>query len=223
MPLGSRFESHGGVISVHRGQPSHLLGVPYDRPVVGYGGRTINTLRLWQAATPDVFDFGEFSGGDFFGAVSDRVLAETVSRVLYPDDSTPRGRSLRFVQEYFLVACSAGRHRRPVPPPRERLAGAAGQGRHPAQRHPPGDGGGRADAHPARPGQARLGRGVGPHGPHPGVHQPHAAARRPWRSGRSSCSRPSCPGTWRSSTRSTAGSWTTSGRTTPATTRRSPG
>ena len=106
VPLGSRFESHGGVIVVHRGQPSQLLGVPYDRPVVGYGGRTINTLRLWQAATPDVFDFGEFSGGDFFGAVADHVLAETVSRVLYPDDSTPRGHSLRFVQEYFLVACS---------------------------------------------------------------------------------------------------------------------
>ena len=106
VPLGSRFESHGGEISVDRGQATQLLGVPYDRPVVGYGGRTINTLRLWQAATPDVFDFGEFSGGDFFGAVSDRVLAETVSRVLYPDDSTPRGRSLRFVQEYFLVACS---------------------------------------------------------------------------------------------------------------------
>src|SRR5947209_14429915 len=106
VPLGSRFESHGGVISVHRGQAAHLLGVPYDRPVVGYGGRTINTLRLWQAATPDVFNFGEFSGGAFFGAVSDRVLAEAVRRVLYPDDSTPRGRSLRFVQEYFLVACS---------------------------------------------------------------------------------------------------------------------
>ncbi|WP_422931524.1 glycogen/starch/alpha-glucan phosphorylase [Singulisphaera sp. PoT] len=106
VPLGSRFEAHRGVITVHRGQPSHLLGIPHDRPVVGFGGRTINTLRLWQASTPDVFDFGEFSGGDFFGAVSDRILAETVSRVLYPDDSTPRGRSLRFVQEYFLVACS---------------------------------------------------------------------------------------------------------------------
>ena len=105
--LASRFECVGSLpITVHRGEPSHLLGVPYDRPVVGYGGRTINTLRLWQAATPDVFDFGEFSGGDFFGAVSNRVLAETVSRVLYPDDSTSRGRSLRFVQEYFLVACS---------------------------------------------------------------------------------------------------------------------
>ncbi|SIO04576.1 glycogen phosphorylase [Singulisphaera sp. GP187] len=106
VPLGSRFEVHAGQISVHRGQTSQLLGVPYDRPVVGYSGRTINTLRLWQASTPDVFDFGEFSGGDFFGAVSDRTLSETVSRVLYPDDSTPRGRSLRFVQEYFLVACS---------------------------------------------------------------------------------------------------------------------
>jgi starch phosphorylase len=106
IPLGCRFESHGGEISVLRGQVSSLRGVPYDRPVVGYGGRTINTLRLWQAATPDVYDFGEFSGGDFFGAVSDKVLAETVSRVLYPDDSTPRGRSLRFIQEYFLVACS---------------------------------------------------------------------------------------------------------------------
>jgi starch phosphorylase len=106
VPLGSSFEVRGGQIDVHRGQPMHLLGLPFDRPVVGYGGHTINTLRLWQAATPDVFDFGEFSGGDFFGAVSDRVLAESVTRVLYPDDSTPRGRSLRFVQEFFLVRCS---------------------------------------------------------------------------------------------------------------------
>ncbi|HVL13788.1 MAG TPA: glycogen/starch/alpha-glucan family phosphorylase, partial [Gemmata sp.] len=106
VPLASAFEVHGGQIEVRRGTPMSLLGVPYDRPVVGYGGKTINTLRLWQAATPDVFDFGEFSGGDFFGAVSDRVLAESVTRVLYPDDSTPRGRSLRFLQEYFLVRCS---------------------------------------------------------------------------------------------------------------------
>ena len=106
VPLGSSFDVHDGQITVQRGHPMHILGVPYDRPVVGYGGLTINTLRLWQAATPDVFDFGEFSGGDFFGAVSDRVLAESITRVLYPDDSTPRGRSLRFLQEYFLVRCS---------------------------------------------------------------------------------------------------------------------
>ncbi|MBX9623668.1 MAG: glycogen/starch/alpha-glucan phosphorylase [Gemmataceae bacterium] len=106
VPLASSFTARHGEIEVHRGRPMGLLGVPYDRPVVGYGGDTINTLRLWQAATPDVFDFGEFSGGDFFGAVADRVLAESVTRVLYPDDSTARGRSLRFLQEYFLVRCS---------------------------------------------------------------------------------------------------------------------
>ncbi len=106
VPLASSFAVQGGQINVRRGQPMHFLGIPFDRPVVGYGGKTINTLRLWQAATPDVFDFGEFSSGDFFGAVSDRVLAESVTRVLYPDDSTPRGRSLRFIQEYFLVRCS---------------------------------------------------------------------------------------------------------------------
>ena len=50
--------------------------MPYDRPVVGYGGKTINTLRLWAAASPDYFDFGEFSRGDFFGAVLDKVAAE---------------------------------------------------------------------------------------------------------------------------------------------------
>ena len=157
VPLGSRFEIRGGVIEVNRGQSSQLLGVPYDRPVVGYGGRTINTLRLWQAATPDVFDFGEFSGGDFFGAVSDRVIAETVSRVLYPDDSTARGRSLRFVQEYLPRRLLPGRHRLPVPPARQRLAGAPREGRHPAQRHTPGDDRGRVDANPARPGRTRMG------------------------------------------------------------------
>ncbi len=106
VPIGSSFDVHEGQIQVHRGRPTQLLGVPYDRPVVGYGGRTINTLRLWKAATPAVFDFGEFSSGDFFGAVSDKTLAESVTRVLYPDDSTSRGRSLRFLQEYFLVRCS---------------------------------------------------------------------------------------------------------------------
>ena len=83
-----------------------MLGLPYDRPVVGYGGENINTLRLWAANSPEFFDFGEFSSGDFVGAIVDRVVAETVTRVLYPDDSTVAGQALRFVQEYFLVCCS---------------------------------------------------------------------------------------------------------------------
>src|SRR6185295_3393937 len=85
---------------------STLIGLPFDRPVVGYGGKTINTLRLWAAAAPDYFDFQQFSGGDFVGAVAETLTAESLTRVLYPDDSTSQGQGLRFVQEYFLVACS---------------------------------------------------------------------------------------------------------------------
>jgi starch phosphorylase len=106
IPINCAFRLENGVLRAVAGHFTQLLGVPYDRPVVGYGGRTINTLRLWQAATPDFFNFGEFSTGDFVGAVVDRVLAETVTRVLYPDDSTAAGQALRFVQEYFLVCCS---------------------------------------------------------------------------------------------------------------------
>jgi len=106
VPVACSFRLENGVIRAVPGQASHLLGVPYDRPIVGYGGRTINTLRLWGASSPDVFDFGEFSSGDFVGAMLDRLVAETVTRVLYPDDSTSAGQALRFVQEYFLVSCS---------------------------------------------------------------------------------------------------------------------
>jgi Glucan phosphorylase len=74
--------------------------------VVGYGGKTINTLRLWAAAAHDYFNFQEFSSGDFVGALAETLEAESVTRVLYPDDHTTAGQGLRFVQEYFLVACS---------------------------------------------------------------------------------------------------------------------
>jgi len=106
VPLYASFVLRHGQVVPTPGQAMQLIGAPYDRPVVGFGGRTINTLRLWGAATPDDFDFGDFSSGDFFGAVSERVIAETLTRVLYPDDSQAQGRSLRFMQEYFLVRCS---------------------------------------------------------------------------------------------------------------------
>ena len=95
-----------GIERVFSDQPTILLGTPFDRPVVGYGGKTINTLRLWEASAPLAFDFDEFSSGDFVGAVHQKIIAESLTRVLYPDDSTERGRNLRFAQEYFLVACS---------------------------------------------------------------------------------------------------------------------
>jgi glycogen phosphorylase len=104
--LGSSFVVHEGTLRAVLGRPSHVLGIPYDRPIVGYGGKTINTLRLWACATPDVFDLQAFSAGAFVNALAQRLAADSVTRVLYPDDSTIMGRGLRFVQEYFLVACS---------------------------------------------------------------------------------------------------------------------
>jgi len=104
--LGCSFDIQAGALRVVHNRPSTLIGIPYDRPVIGYGGRTINTLRLWSAATPDYFDFQQFSSGDFVGALAETLTAETLTRVLYPDDSTAEGKGLRLLQQYFLVACT---------------------------------------------------------------------------------------------------------------------
>jgi starch phosphorylase len=104
--LNCSMELHEGRLRPVLGRSSTLIGIPFDRPVVGYGGKTINTLRLWAANAPDYFNFQEFSSGDFVGALAGTLAAESLTRVLYPDDSTSMGQALRFVQEYFLVACS---------------------------------------------------------------------------------------------------------------------
>ena len=104
--LAASIELQGSAIRMIPNRPSTLLGVAYDRPVVGYGAGCSNTLRLWAAAAPASFDFGEFSHGDFVGAVIENVEAESLTRVLYPDDSTEAGRTLRFLQQYFMVSCS---------------------------------------------------------------------------------------------------------------------
>src|SRR5262245_21281367 len=104
--LNCSFEVRAGVLRAVPGHQSVLIGVPFDRPIVGYGGKTINTLRLWAGAAYDYFNFQEFSVGDFVGALAETLEAESLTRVLYPDDHTSMGQGLRFVQEYFLVACS---------------------------------------------------------------------------------------------------------------------
>jgi starch phosphorylase len=104
--LGCSFAMREGRLELIPGLPCTLIGVPFDRPVVGYGGKTVNTLRLWAAAAPDYFDFQRFSRGEFVEALTETLAAESLTRVLYPDDSTVRGQGLRFLQEYFLVACS---------------------------------------------------------------------------------------------------------------------
>jgi glycogen phosphorylase len=104
--LNASFEMRSGTLQAIPGRPSVLFGIPYDRPVIGYGGDTVNTLRLWAASTPAQFDLRAFSSGDFVGAIAQMLTGDTITRVLYPDDSTTAGKGLRFIQEYFLATCS---------------------------------------------------------------------------------------------------------------------
>lgn len=83
-----------------------LIGVPYDMPIIGYGGKTVNYLRLFSARSSDEFDMQIFNEGDYFKAVEQKISNETISKVLYPSDSFEAGKELRLLQEYFMVACS---------------------------------------------------------------------------------------------------------------------
>jgi starch phosphorylase len=83
-----------------------VIGVPRDMPVAGYGGHTVNYLRLFSARASHEFDVSIFNEGDYLKAVQEKVQSETISKVLYPSDSIASGRELRLVQEYFLVACA---------------------------------------------------------------------------------------------------------------------
>ena len=83
-----------------------LLGLPWDIPIVGYDSHTVNVLRLWQAQADEDFNFQIFNEGSYVEALREKALAETVSKVLYPNDSTESGKELRLVQQYFFVACS---------------------------------------------------------------------------------------------------------------------
>lgn len=83
-----------------------LLGLPWDIPIVGYDSATVNVLRLWQAQADEDFNFQIFNEGSYVEALREKAIAETVSKVLYPNDSTESGKELRLVQQYFFVACS---------------------------------------------------------------------------------------------------------------------
>jgi starch phosphorylase len=86
-----------------------VLAVPYDVPVVGYGARTVNQLRLWYAQpVEENFDLAAFNRGDYAAAVKHRNEIEAITCILYPDDSTYAGKKLRLQQEYLLVAAGVG-------------------------------------------------------------------------------------------------------------------
>jgi starch phosphorylase len=83
-----------------------VVGVAYDTPILGYGVRTANTLRLWSAHAPEDFDFASFNAGDYTRAVLHKVQSETLSKVLYPNDEMEQGKRLRLSQQIFFVSCS---------------------------------------------------------------------------------------------------------------------
>src|SRR5262249_6210705 len=83
-----------------------VIGVPNDMPVAGYGGATVNFLRLFTARASEDFDIQIFNRGDYIRAVEQKIAGENISRVLYPSDQVKSGKELRLLQEYFLVACA---------------------------------------------------------------------------------------------------------------------
>ena len=84
----------------------NVLGIPYNYMVPGYQNGRVNTLRLWSSVATNAFDLSIFNAGDYAEAVRAQTFAENITKVLYPEDSTPQGKELRLQQQYFFVACS---------------------------------------------------------------------------------------------------------------------
>jgi glycogen phosphorylase len=95
-----------GRIQVHWVDARHVLGMPYDVPIAGYGNDTVNTLRLWRARASQELDLADFNAGDYLAAVEEKDLSENISKVLYPNDLTVMGKELRLQQQYFFVCCA---------------------------------------------------------------------------------------------------------------------
>ncbi|KAF0094234.1 MAG: starch phosphorylase [Puniceicoccaceae bacterium 5H] len=83
-----------------------IMGLPYDIPICGYGAETVNFLRLWESRASQDFNLDVFNEGGYVEAVREKAVAETISKVLYPNDNSESGKELRLVQQYFFVSCS---------------------------------------------------------------------------------------------------------------------
>ena len=95
-----------GAIACAGYRRNRVKGVACDTPVLGYRVNTCNTLRLWKSEAVESFDFQDFNVGDYYGAVQEKVISETLSKVLYPNDEPEIGKRLRLAQQYFFVSCS---------------------------------------------------------------------------------------------------------------------
>ncbi|MCX5742373.1 MAG: glycogen/starch/alpha-glucan phosphorylase, partial [Proteobacteria bacterium] len=106
----------GGHVEHLRGNDGHLSvrwiparvvrGVPWDVPVAGHGTRTTNFLRLWSAVADEELDLDAFQVGEYWRAVDEKIRSENLTKILYPNDSSPAGKQLRLEQQYFFVACA---------------------------------------------------------------------------------------------------------------------
>ena len=108
VPFGGIVEAGapGVDLSIHWTAATTVIGVAHDIPIVGYGGHTVNTLRLWSAHAADEFDLEDFNRGSYVDAVENKVQAENLTKVLYPNDAITEGKELRLKQQYFFVCCS---------------------------------------------------------------------------------------------------------------------
>lgn len=102
-PWGIRQESEAVTVTF---ADQTVRAIPYDMPVIGYGGNTVNRLRLWQAEPLNAFDFEQFNLQKYDDAVAERVRAEEITAVLYPNDDTIAGKQLRLKQQYFFTSAS---------------------------------------------------------------------------------------------------------------------
>lgn len=119
VPLYGRVQQNVDDRGNHRAElvdTRDLVGVPWDIPIAGFAASSVNFLRLWESKATTEFDFRAFDRGGYVEAVRDRDASETISKVLYPNDSTESGKELRLVQQIFFVSCSLQdilrRHRR---------------------------------------------------------------------------------------------------------------
>ncbi len=109
VPFGGRTEHYRdetGAERVRWVDTSDVLAIPYDMPITGYRNQAVNTLRLWKATATDEFDLNEFNAGSYTESVTSKNLAENISMVLYPNDSSENGKELRLRQQYFLASAS---------------------------------------------------------------------------------------------------------------------
>jgi len=117
LPRQLRFPvKFGGNIERYRDDEGHprsrwvpesiIHGVAYDTPILGYGVLNVNLLRLWKSEARESFDLQVFNAGDFYGAVDNMIVAQNISKVLYPNDEPEAGKDLRLRQQYFFVSCS---------------------------------------------------------------------------------------------------------------------